>query len=509
MKKLLSVFLCLTMIVCIASPAASALDGKCDCSYEPVIYVGPLGNSTIYENVGTAEEKVLYRPTTDTILSIVADAVPAVLCLAVTKDYDKFTDRICASLNDEMGALALDSNGNSAENVAVKSELPDDPSHGPDSNYYFHYDWRLDPIEVAGQLNDFVQYIKELTGHDKVHFRASSMGGVITMAYFNEYGYDDVDACIFQCCPILGTSFAGDLLTQKIALDAKALLDMGIDGYPPVDAESVMLDMLFYFLYYSGILETTMGVGTNLLDNVKEKLYSDFLTPVFGTLLGLWSFVPDESYELAKQMNLDPETQAGLIQKADYYHYQVQCRADEILHGAVENGVRVMIVAGYNIQATPLIESMDDDTDSTVDTRFASAGATVADRESTLPDGYTQAVDCGHNHISPDHKIDASTCILPENTWFIKDMLHSNAHDGIKAMYHWFTYADEYYTVWSNPLYPQFIQNKRIIAMGNFADGVTPPTYEQGTSFHDKYEQYVAPVLEKVFSVLDYLKEIA
>lgn len=499
------------MLFCVASPAASALDGKCDCGYEPMIYVGPLGNTTIYENADTPEERVLYRPTTEMILGIVGDALPAAVCLAITKDYDKFAERLCDSLNDAMGALALDGNGDSAENVTVKLELPDDPEHGPDYSYYFHYDWRLDPVEVAAQLNDYVQHVKELTGHDKVNFRASSMGGVVTMAYFNEYGYGDVDACVFQSCPILGTSLAGDLLNGKIALDARAIFDLGMGAYPPVDLEGVLLDTLFCVLYYTGILDSALGLGEVLIGNLKDKLYSDFLTPVFGTVLGLWSFVPDESYESAKAMNLDPETQAGLIKKADYYHYNVQCRADEILHGAVDSGVRVMIVAGYNIQATPLIESMDDDTDSTVDTRFASAGATVADRNSTLPEGYTQAVDCGHNHISPDNRIDASTCILPENTWFIKDMLHSNAHDGIKEMYNWFTYSDEYYNVWSNPLYPQFIQNdkpnKRIIAMGNFADGVTAPEYEEGTSFHDKYQKYAAPVVDKVLDVLDYMKE--
>lgn len=37
--------------------------------------------------------------------------------------------------------------------------------------------------------------------------------------------------------------------------------------------------------------------------------------------------------------------------------------------------MRVMIVAGYDIQRTPLVESMDNDSDGTVDTMYASAGA--------------------------------------------------------------------------------------------------------------------------------------
>lgn len=99
---------------------------------------------------------------------------------------------------------------------------------------------------------------------------------------------------------------------------------------------------------------------------------------------------------------------------------------------------------------------MDNDSDGTVDTMYASAGATVALRGETLGDGYKQKVDCGHNHLSPDGRIDASTCILPENTWFIKGMLHANCHDGIMKMYNRLMFSDDNMNVFSDPLYTQF-----------------------------------------------------
>ena len=253
------------------------------------------------------------------------------------------------------------------------------------------------------------------------------------------------------------------------------------------------------------------GFAGGILDNLQERVFDELLTPVFGTLLGLWSFVPDSAYEEAKAINLDPETQAGLIAKADYYHYEVQCKAEEILNDAVDNGVRVMIVAGYNIQRTPLVENMHNNSDATVDTKYASAGATVALLGETLGENYQQAnCDCGHNHVSPEGDIDASTCILPEHTWFIKGMLHSNCHDGIMEMYNWFMYADEYYDVWSNPLYTQYLENDkpnlRVKAMGNFAEGAEKPTYEPGDAFYDKYSKYAAPVFDAITGVLDKLK---
>ena len=167
-----------------------------------------------------------------------------------------------------------------------------------------------------------------------------------------------------------------------------------------------------------------------------------------------------------------------------------------------------MIVAGYNIQRTPLVEAMNNHSDATVDTKYASAGATVALLDETLGDDYKQAcTDCGHNHLSPDGVIDASTCILPENTWFIKDMLHSICHDGIMEMYNWFAYADEYYDVWSNPAYTQFLQNDkpnlRMIPMGNFAEGAVAPEFEEGDSYYNKFEKYVMPVTDGIFSFLD------
>lgn len=511
MKKIIAVILSVVMMVSVLAPAASAVDGKCNCGITPIIYVGPLGNTDIYENPGAENQKTLFRPDTKTIIEIVVKLLPGLLRLAFF-DFNGFGDVLIDTVYDAMGAMALDGNGNSYENVDVIIEMPEEQEHSKDNQYYFHYDWRLDPVEVAGQLDEFVKYVMELTGHDKVHFRASSMGGVATLAYFNEYGTDDVDACVFQSCPLLGTDVAGDLLCRKLKLDARALLDYATDGYPPFSFGDTLLYFLFNGLYYSGLVDTVLFAGDIILEKLETKVFDELMTPVFGTLLGLWAFVPDEAYEEAKKINLDPETQAGLIKKADYYHYQIQQRADEILNGAIDDGVRIMIVAGYNIQRTPLVENMNNNSDATVDTKYASAGATVAPLNGTLGDDYKQAcTECGHNHLSPDGVIDASTCILPEHTWFIKDMLHSNAHDGIMEMYHWFMYADEYYDVWSNPAYTQFLQNDkpnlRVIPMGNFAQGAVAPEFEEGDSFYNKFEKYVAPVTNEIFSFLDMCRE--
>lgn len=508
--KIVSAVLCIALVVCTAFPAARAAEAECDCGYLPTIYVGPLGNTPITRDAGTDQEQQLFRLTSDTTVKLIVTLLPELALLAITRNYDRFGDRLIACVKDAMGDLALDGNGNSLPNVTTSVELPDNPEHGLNRDYYFHYDWRLDPMEVAAQLDAFVKHVERLTGHGKVNFRASSMGGVVTMAYFSLYGCDEVDACIFQCCPLQGTAVAGDLLSRKVKLNARALYNYGTQAYPPADFEGTLLTALFDMVYYSGLADAVMLFGGKLLDNIGDKLFDELLTPVFGSLLGLWSFVPDDTYELAKSKSLNPSTQAGLIAKADNYHYNVQCRAPEILNDAVANGVRVMIVAGYGMQRTPLVESMNSSSDATVDTKYASVGAVVAPLGETLGEGYVQARQDGHSHLSPDGAIDASTCALPEHTWFIKDMLHSNSHDGIREMYNWFTFADEYYDVWSDARFTQFLQNDkpnlRVIPMGNFAEGTHAPVYVSGDSYYNRFEKYVSPVRNAVLSVLDKIK---
>ena len=84
-------------------------------------------------------------------------------------------------------------------------------------------------------------------------------------------------------------------------------------------------------------------------------------------------------------MAFDENTSKRLISRLDEYHYNVQCKAGEILNRAKNNGVKIMIVAGYNKQRTPLVESYMSNSDATVDTKYASVGATVADLGSDLP----------------------------------------------------------------------------------------------------------------------------
>ena len=460
MKKLISVLLSVFLLLGICAPASFAADDECDCGFSPVIYVAALGSATVYENYGTDSQHALFRPDTNALIqeavSSLAPAVPNLL----NGDYDTFGHALTGFVNSAFGNLALDGNGDSLPGVQAECNELTDGKHGIDESFYFNYDFRLDPYEHADRLHECIQQMKALTGHDKVQLKASSMGGVVTMAYLERYGTEDVETIILQCCPIQGTAVAGDLFNQKFMINKDALVNYALDAIPNMESDPIqaVLITLVHALDELGVWEYVLDKIDVLIPELIDMVYEESLIPIFGSMPGIWSFVPDDSYETAKALMVNGETQAGLIEKLDAYHYNVQCNAVEILREANET-VKIYIVAGYDVQRTPLVEAYMNTSDGTVDTKYASVGAVCADYGETLPEGYVQQIDDGHNHLSADGKIDASTCALPESTWFINDMLHSTTHDGHGEFYAWLLTSEEQQTVFSNESYPQFMQN--------------------------------------------------
>lgn len=461
MKKLLSVLLALCLVFGVAAPAVYAADDDCDCGVNPIIYVAALGSASVYADYGTENERVLFRPDTTALIGEAVTALAPAAGDLAKGDIDSFGDALIDFVYTAFGDLELDGNGDSKENVYAVYNVPEDGKHGLDESFYFNYDFRLDPYEHADRLNDCIEQIKELTGHDKVQIRASSMGGVVTMAYLERYGTEDIETIIFQCCPIKGTAVAGDLFNGNLVIDKNALINYALDAVPNLEMDFVqgILIVLVNALNELGIWDAAIKMVDEIIPLFKDKIFDEALIPIFGSMPGIWSFVPDEFYESAKEfMITDEVAQAGLVAKIDAYHYNVQNNAAEILQEAYET-VKIYNVVGYNVQRTPLVPSFMNTSDGTVDTKYASVGAICADYRTSFGADYVQNVDDGHNHISGDYAIDASTCALPESTWFVKDMLHSTTHDGHGEMYRWMFTSEEQQTVYSNPAYPQFLQN--------------------------------------------------
>ena len=114
------------------------------------------------------------------------------------------------------------------------------------------------------------------------------------------------------------------------------------------------------------------------------------------------------------------------------------------------------VVCKYGRPAVPLSEHGNFRSDGAVNVSVASFGAIASMRDEYLPEDYQQADHLYRDFISPDRCIDASTCALPFNTWFIDGLGHSQKNEDYWKLVDAIVYED--LDVFSSSQWPQFLK---------------------------------------------------
>lgn len=143
---------------------------------------------------------------------------------------------------------------------------------------------------------------------------------------------------------------------------------------------------------------------------------------------------------------------------------------------SISHKVNICIISKYGMPEIPLSENATEESDIYLATRLSSYGAICADYDSTLSNKYiAERTQAGFGKfISPDRKIDASTCALPETTWFIKGMSHRCFAACVDTLSVKFVNSDGM-TVDSDPDYSQFLQFNATNDSLNDAEGYLTP----------------------------------
>jgi len=423
----------------------------------PVINVDGIATRTLYLNPNTPEEQQVFYPTSDTLTNAIKSLALPAAKLAVDKNWNAFGDKLIPLAKTILDPISCNPDGTVKYNVAIKDEWSIPAGYNFDTTLSFSYDWRLDPMDNSKRLNDYIKFVKQETGCEKVDLIPNSMGGTIVMAYLEQFGTDDVNAIVMRSSAFQGVSLVGELFNKQLQINKRSVLGY-VKGFLKADKQSEEMNLLISALDTFGVVDMILPVADNLIYNLKDRIYNEVLIETFGYLPGIWSLVPDKYYESAKAIMLDPVKNAELIRKIDIYHYDVQNKVKDLLQDAINKGVKVAVISNYNLYGCPITENPDAQTDFLIDTVYSSGGATCSPLGSTLGSGYIQAVNCGHNHISPDNIIDASTCMFPEYTWFVKGMRHTNFNDDYNALVNWILNYNGQPTVFDNASYPQFLQ---------------------------------------------------
>ena len=153
-------------------------------------------------------------------------------------------------------------------------------------------------------------------------------------------------------------------------------------------------------------------------------------------------------------------------------------------------------VTKYGYQSLPIIENADVLGEDFCTATKASLGATTSTIDTVLSDDYIAAAQANgtDKYISPDKQIDASTCVLPETTWFIKNMKHANFPDSINRLFDRIINI-EGFNVFSDADYPQFL-------VYDDATSAIYPMVPENMNTTERYNPDFFKSLKKIFEFL-------
>ena len=480
MKKCVSLLLTLCLILS-CTVHAFAGDTACACGKTPIVVVSGMGALPFLADEGAENERQAFPPKVN-VAPLVLRGLAAVMLSMATWNIRYFADAAADIANEILGVLALDENGNSVHAITPvrydKAMSEYDPSLyteagnaefsivnaavrtvGADHAYFYNYDWRLDPMANAADLEAFITRVLRETGHEKVRLAAISMGGVQTMAYMQQYGTDKIETVWFLSAAWNGLLFVTNVFTGELILSQKSFFSWLQTLEVGSEKTDAAFDRLMGWCAETPLLRPLFRTVNKLSDSLNEAAVYGVMQKTLGSTAGMWAFVRDERYEEAKKTML-PDGRESFEKIIDNYHYNVYNRRAEILEEARQNGVQFAVISHYNNGCVPVTSSAQAHGDNLIETVCTSGGAVVADYGSRLPQGYTQRAHNEHNHLSADGVIDASACLLPDNTWFIKNMPHVGCNKGSAYfdMLVWLFGSSDVPTVFDNAQYPQFLQ---------------------------------------------------
>ncbi len=308
-----------------------------------------------------------------------------------------------------------------------------------DDNDLYLYAFPLigDPFESAQGLHDYIQFVKEDRGVDKVNIVTISLGGTILTAYLElmkdiDPAYSDVNRIVNVVACLQGTDVMGDFYLREFKIN---------------DPDHPEYEQFFFNEFLPMVMKensdsATLGYIINIALKImpKEVVYSILSGAVDGIVDTLmlycpqfWAMIPTDRYEDVKAMYYDriwgdPEC-ADLAQTLDRFQTARINLVDNLKTFAEKDNRLVHNVAGYGMDYAKadynffgaMRSSDSTNSDAIIDIDSTTLGATYVPAGQILPDDILFS---DNAIVSPDGSIDISTCAFVETTWLFQNQHH-------------------------------------------------------------------------------------
>lgn len=487
-------------------------------------YYDENGNVALNAN-GVPYEMPFFMDTTEEIIGVAVEKalVPIVNMVMDQEDKEQQAAHAVADILSEalMGKQKLDENGQFINDIRAtkymgsfdtlsehdqETILDHFPMEyyikhaGGDKLYVFSYASLDNMKSVAQELCDFIQFVKEDSGYDKVNIVPISQGGSVFNAVMQMYAeegrslYDDINKIVFAVPALNGSTLVGEIMEYGlIDEDYEIYRDMIPALLGEDNVLSYAINIVLRFLPNADV--------NNLLDVVFDTFISDYAR--YSTCL--WGLCPTENYPGARAIYLEDECMKNIVPQTDWY-YQAQLNSDANILKAKADGVLVFDIVDYNVPLYHLVDSWDDlPADGIIQLDSTSMGAYGVNNNVELPDDYVP-VDCGdptHNHIDPYNLIDAGAGLLPETTFYFYNQPHesSASNDVFMKLASSILMDSNFTSVHSYPdVFPQFNDSRQV--KGLMKDVAEMQEYDT-TGLPDELIEELDGAIEQVTEMLD------
>lgn len=455
MKKGISILLAVLLLVACVLPASAWTDPSASRSQIPVIRISgdgePLYNAQgerimhfrgfLEDNGENDDNSALYESIGNVLMPFLREGI-------LFNQWDNYYAALQTEIGEIFGDALLDCNGEPLNGTGLsqsrieeiermkKTDKKQGKGYYGIYDYWFNYDWRLDPLYTADLFNDFIKAIKETTNSEKVCIISSCLGTSVVTAYIAKYGCDDIHGIAFDGGVSYGSEAISEAISGKFAVNGEAIERVLIDcaNYGLFDVGSFVMKTID-LATASGLLDGVVGITkATLYYRIAKGVTSALALSTFYTWPSYWSAVTSEDFDAALKYVFGEEgsekrTQyAGLIEKIVNYDEVVRQHIPEIMASIKESGANLAIMAKYGSQMIPVCQSADMVSDQIASVYRASFGAKTSRVCETLSEGHIakQTANGLGKYISPDKQIDASFCMFPDYTWFVKGATHSN-----------------------------------------------------------------------------------
>ena len=477
-KKFKSIIAAVTAILIFIVPMLSVVvSAKNDTV--PRIWIHGFMNSKVYEDVSDPNSPLAWPPTQEEITTAVEESVPAFAKLAVTKDWDTFGKEM-GEITGKLFSRAMNNpDGTVREGSGIRFEYPA-------------------KSKVASELNDFINYVLDASGCDQVALTCHSFGGVVATTYFSIYGCDKVKTVVFNSTAIYGETYTGELMTGRLAFGGDALQNYLFYAFQGNEYEN-LINAAIKAVHDTGLMDILTKGLNGLSAKIGKEVCSQSIVPLFGGWLAVWAMVPDEYLDDAIDFVFNTiygnsETDYSVLRaKIENYNSLVRSKKTETLK-EVNERCNVYVITRYGYSSLPMTPSASNLGDGIIDVKYASFGATASEYGKTLENVASDA-----KFISPDETVDASTCLFPEQTWFVKNMKHGSDEESLNNMMRRFMRYDDQATVETFEEYPRFtvFDGERILP--------EMPTQKQPTLF-DKIRLIINDIIKLVKTIINKIK---